>query len=153
MLQLRFLRFSTGRLAAASHVLFCSVPAFCHCRENPSDAGVPTRRIWSLVVPIACVSSRPSRLNRVKSVPNSYSVVVSGLSFELPAWLRLMPVDVTVYVSYCALKRGRFPAVPREARSRKSSTYLTFQKGSCETRHTADTRPKGAHRFPDPNSE
>ena len=75
----------TGRFSATSHVLFCSVPAFCHLLAKPSEDGVGTLRIWLRVSDCAYVTSTPRRPKSVRSVPNSFSVVVSGLSCELPA--------------------------------------------------------------------
>ena len=123
MFQLKSRRLTTGRVAPTSHVLFDSVPAFCHCVVKPSDDTVGTGRIWFFVSDVACVTSMPSRLKSVKSVPNSFSVVVSGFSFELPACPRLQPVALQLYVSYCALKLGVLPALPREARRRKSLIF------------------------------
>ena len=73
-------------------------------------------------------------------------VAVTGLPSE-------QPVVLQVYVSYCALKRGVLPAVPCDARRRKSVMCGTFQNGSSDTRHTPETRPNGAQRLPAPNSE
>ena len=143
----------TGRFTATSHVWFASVPAFCHCVENPSAEGVGTFRIWFLVLEFAFVTSTPTLLNSVKSAPTSVSVVVSGFRVLLPACPSEQPVALHEYVSYCAAKLGVFPAVPREARMRKSLTPLTFQNGSSDARHTADMRPNGAQRLPEPNSE
>src|SRR5262245_11335994 len=151
--QLRSRRLMTGSVAASSHVLLCSVPAFCHCELKPRLAGVGTGTIWFFVVEFTCVISMPSRSNSVKSEPPSISRVVSGLSFGLPAWPSEHPVTTQVYVSYCASNRGELPAVPFDARRRKSLMYGTCQNGSSETRHTIDWRPNGAQRLPSPNSE
>src|SRR5215831_19335377 len=153
MLQLKLRRFKTGRLSAASHVWLSSVPAFCHCVEKPSVAAVGTGRIWLFVVVCACVSSMPSRSNSVKSVPSSISRVVSGLRSGLPAWPRLHPLAPQLYVSYCAENCGELPAVPFDARRRKSLSFGMWNHGSSDTRQTPDTRPNGAQRFPEPNSE
>src|SRR5438046_10332770 len=95
----------------------------------------------------------PRRSKSVKSVPSSVSAVVSGLSFVLPAWPSEQPLTLQEYVSYCAEKLGVLPAVPCEARRRKSLSILTFQNGSSDTRQTPDNRPKGAHRLPEPKRE
>src|ERR1700755_1355642 len=118
MFQLRSAFVMIGRLTPTSHVWLASVPAFCHCVLKPSDDGVFTGRIWSLVTPSACVISTPRRLKSVKSPPNSVSVVVSGLRSLLPAWPSEQPLTPQLYVSYCAVKRGVEPADPREARRR-----------------------------------
>src|SRR5215468_9753754 len=90
--QLRSRRLMIGRFAASSHVLLCSVPAFCHCELKPRLAGVGTGTIWFFVVEFTWVSSMPSRSNSVKSEPASISRVVSGLRFGLPAWPSVQPV-------------------------------------------------------------
>src|SRR3954470_24730606 len=102
MLQLKSFFSMIGRFRPSSQVWLSSDPAFCHCCAKPSDDGVFTRRIWSRVRESAFVISTPSRLNSVKSVPNSFSVVVSGRSLELPAWPSEQPVDPQLYVSYWA---------------------------------------------------
>src|SRR4051812_20607306 len=147
MLQLKSRFVITGKFKPSSQVVLLNVPAFCHWFEKPSDAAVGTFRISFLVVPLTCVSSTPSRFHSVRSVPSSVSVVVSGLRFGLPAWPSVQPVELHEYVSYCAEKLGGFPAEPRDARRRKSLIALKFQNGSCDTRHTADRRPKGAQRL------
>src|SRR5262245_16013788 len=151
--QLRSRRLMTGRFAANSQVLLCSVPAFFHCELKPRLAGVGTGRIWFFVVEFTCVISMPSRSNNVKSEPASVSRVVSGLSNGLPAWPSEQPCTLQAYVSYCASNRGELPAVPFDARRRKSLMYGTCQNGSSETRHTTDARPNGAQRLPWPKSE
>src|SRR5262245_912319 len=143
----------TGRFAASSQVLLCSVPAFCHCELKPRLPGVGTGRIWFFVVEFTWVISMPRRSNSVKSEPASISRVVSGLRFGLPAWPSEQTCALHEYVSYCALNCGELPAVPFEARSRKSLMYGTCQNGSSETRHTSDWRPNGAQRLPVPNNE
>src|SRR5215831_14505288 len=153
MLQLKLRRFRTGRFTAASHVWLSSVPAFCHCVEKPRVAAVGTGRIWLFVVVRACVSSMPSRSNSVKSLPSSISRVVSGLRFGLPAWPRLHPLAPQLYVSYCAVNCGELPAVPSDARRRKSERCGILNHGSSDTRHTPDTRPNGAQRLPATKSE
>src|SRR6476620_4880475 len=130
MVQLRSRRLMTGRLRATSHVLLAIVPAFCHCVEKPSVAGVGTGRIWFFVVELTCVNSTPRRLKSVKSEPNSTSRVVSGLRFGLPACPRLQPLALQEYVSYCASKPGELPAEPFDARRRKSEIFVGFQNGS-----------------------
>ena len=112
-----------------------------------------TLRIWFFVFESAFVSSMPRRLNRVKSVPNSVSAVVSGLRSRLPACASEQPVVPQLYVSYCAVNDGVLPAVPCDARRRKSVMCGTFQNDSSDTRHTPETRPNGAQRLPAPNSE
>jgi hypothetical protein len=59
-----------------------------------------------------------------------------GLSSGLPAWPSEQPVAEQLYVSYCAENCGELPAVPCDARSRKSLTPGTCQNGSSETRQT-----------------
>src|SRR5437868_3040962 len=106
----------TGRVAAASHVVLASVPAFCHWVEKPSVAAVGTGRIWFLVVELTSVSSTLALSTGVKSFPSSACLVVSGLSLEFPACPGEQPVVLRVYVSYCDVKAGELPAVPFEAR-------------------------------------
>ena len=136
----------TGRFSPSSHVLFSSVPAFCHCVGKPSDDGVLTFRIWSFVVEYACVSSTPSRLNSVKSVPSSVSVVVSGLSFVLPAWPSVMPVAVTVVrlVLRVEARRASRPyRASREAgsRSRRRHVPERLLRHAPHAGHAAERRP------------
>ena len=85
-IQLKSFLLMTGRFNATSHVLLSSVPAFCHCVAKPSELGVSRPAASGrFVTSCAYVNSTPRRSNSVKSVPISSSVVVSGLSFVLPA--------------------------------------------------------------------
>src|SRR5215467_2906737 len=95
----------------------------------------------------------PSRLKRVKSVPSSVSAVVSGLRLRFPACASEQPLVLQLYVSYWAVNDGVLPAVPCDARRRKSLMWGTCQNDSSDTRQTPDTRPNGAQRFPAPKSE
>ena len=61
--------------------------------------------------------------------------------------------DTTQSGRDCAVKCGVLPALPREARTRKSVSFCECQNGSSEMRHTPDTRPNGAQRLPEPKRE
>ena len=54
--RLKFWVRTHGMSSDASHVLFCSWPAFCHWFGKPEPAGAGTSRIWSSAVLCAYVS-------------------------------------------------------------------------------------------------
>src|SRR5665213_2562992 len=120
IVHVRSRRVITGSVRPTSYVLFDSVPALTHWLVKPSADAVGALRIWFFVCDVACVSSTPRRLKSVKSVPYSFSAVVSGFSLLLPAWPSVQPAVPQLYVSYCAVKLGVLPAVPCDARRRKS---------------------------------
>src|SRR5688500_8995393 len=153
--QVKSRRLRIGTVSAASHVLFVSWPAFCHCSWNPVAVGGRTERIWSSMTECAYDTLSTARPKNSMSAPTSVSVLISGLRSLLPnvAGLSVPPVPI-VNVSYCAANDGRCPVVPREKRSlNRLSCSAQGHHGSGEAIHAAERRPKVAQRLPSPKSE
>src|SRR5688500_6095598 len=135
-------RVSSGMLSATSHVLPSSVPAFFHWLAKPEDTDGGTWMIWSSVTARARVIDTPYLLNSSASMPNSVSVVYSGLRSLLPRFVAVTsPPAPSENVSYCAENRGRPPAVPIDARNLKSLTASCHgQNSSSERRYASEPR-------------
>src|SRR6185437_2055648 len=143
MVQLLFRFRNTGTFSVASHVLFWSVPAFCHCVLKPEEAGGGICSNWSYALDSTKSTVKPYLFSSSPSMPNSASATSCGLRALLPSWLAdsVVPPPPIENVWYWASNPGRIPAVPYDARSLKLSNAGRIHHGSSEMIQAPDTRP------------